>query len=229
MQLVHIIVGTKAIAGLWCLLLALYYQNFSPAAAVQTAIRSAYGLAWIVQHHCYPTQTWDYVPDASVAIAVFVWLQILVPTIDLLCIQNTAQQTQTNDARQEFLILSLCVFLFSTGLLFMMVTDSTTRVQLKFRKGLITTGLNALMRHPNYFGETLIYTSFCLNARSLYAWGIMLIGWTVFVIPSMLKKEQRLSRHAEWEQYCQNCGLLWPKLGGASSPGSSGVEVSKIE
>jgi len=226
-QVISLVVTTKALAGPLCLLFILVHGNFGAAAALQLAIRSAYGVCWILQDHAFPTATWNYQASAATTIAVTGWLGVFVPFIDWLCIANTTQASPNE--MLDFLALFGTAFLFSIGLLFMMVTDSCTRLELRLRSEakaagtptsaipswgrtpLITSGLNSLMRHPNYFGETLIYASFCLNARSWWAWVIMAGGWACIVMPSMLKKDKRLSRHPGWGQFCARCGLMWPK------------------
>jgi steroid 5-alpha reductase family enzyme len=73
--------------------------------------------------------------------------------------------SDSNEA--EFVLNFSAITAYAVGLVLMMVNDSTTRVTLGLKPGLITSGMNRWVRHPNYLGETLIYAAFCINSRNL--------------------------------------------------------------
>lgn len=85
-------------------------------------------------------------------------------------------------------------------------------VQLSLRPGLITTGMFARCRNPNYFGELLIYLGFASLARHwapLAALGLFVIAiW----IPNMLKKDRSLARYPEFAAYKKRSALFIPFL-----------------
>ena len=67
------------------------------------------------------------------------------------------------------------------------------------KRKLITTGFFRYTRNPNYFGEMLIYSGFCLMSGHLVSFTFIFLIWLIFFFPQMTNKDVRMSRHAEWE------------------------------
>lgn len=77
-------------------------------------------------------------------------------------------------------MMGLAVFLFGNGVFWHFASDMQKSVFLEHRKlygsnlksfpNLLETKLWARTRNPNYFGETLIYSSFCVMTRSWIPW-----------------------------------------------------------
>ena len=86
-------------------------------------------------------------------------------------------------------------------------------VALSLRKGLITDGLWAKSRNPNYFGELLIYAGFSGLAMH-WAPFVALAAFVGAVwVPNMVKKDRSLSRYPEFEAYKARSGWMFPKVG----------------
>ena len=83
---------------------------------------------------------------------------------------------------------------------------------LKLHPGLITNGLFALSRNPNYFGELLIYLGMALLA--LHWLPLVMLGLfvTVYWYPSMRKKDRSLSRYPEFAEWKKQSRLFIPFL-----------------
>jgi protein-S-isoprenylcysteine O-methyltransferase Ste14 len=108
--------------------------------------------------------------------------------------------------------MAACIVLFTIGLTLMIGADAQKNAALAARPGLITDGLYARMRHPNYLGEMLIYASFALMVRHWTAWVILGCIWTFVFLTNIAAQEVSLSRHPGWTEYKARTGLLFPRL-----------------
>jgi steroid 5-alpha reductase family enzyme len=77
---------------------------------------------------------------------------------------------------------------------------------------LLTDGLWARTRNPNYLGEFLIYLSFCLLSRHwapMLVLGLALLGiW----LPNMIKKDRSLARYPEFAEWKARSAMFIPGL-----------------
>ena len=109
-------------------------------------------------------------------------------------------------------LLGLAVATYVVGMFYHFVSDMQKTTTLGLRKGLITTGLWARTRNPNYFGEFLTYLGFSLLACH---W-ITFIGFAflIFVVwvPNIKKKDTSLSRYPEFEEYKKRSGIFFPRI-----------------
>ena len=109
-------------------------------------------------------------------------------------------------------LLGLAVATYVVGMFYHFVSDMQKTTTLGLRKGLITTGLWARTRNPNYFGEFLTYLGFSLLACH---W-ITFIGFAflIFVVwvPNIKKKDTSLSRYPEFEEYKKKSGVFFPRI-----------------
>ena len=100
----------------------------------------------------------------------------------------------------------------SVGTFFMIGADVQKYTQLKLKKGLISDGLFARTRNPNYLGEILIYLSFGIMSKSSASYGILGLVWSTLFLSSMLMKERSFMKKDGWNQYKRQSLLLLPKL-----------------
>merc|ERR1712183_422606 len=109
-------------------------------------------------------------------------------------------------------LLGLSLSLFVVGMFYHFVSDMQKTTTLNLRKGLITTGLWARTRNPNYFGEFLVYLGFSLLACH---W-VTFIGFAFLIyvvwIPNMKKKDASPSRYPEFEDYKNQSGIFFPRI-----------------
>ena len=82
--------------------------------------------------------------------------------------------------------------------------------------------MNAYVRHPNYLGEILLYSSFALLSRRLLSFLLLAMVFGFIFIPLNLAKEESLSRYVEFEQWKQRTGMYFPNI-------YSFVEIQGIE
>jgi steroid 5-alpha reductase family enzyme len=99
--------------------------------------------------------------------------------------------------------LGLAISIYAFGVFLHFASDMQKHVHLASRPGvLLTDGLWARVRNPNYFGELLIYGGFTMLA--MHWLPLALLGFVIGVlwVPNMIRKDRSLSRYpafADWK------------------------------
>eukprot|EP00761_Pharyngomonas_kirbyi_P003457 gb/GECH01003461.1/.p1 GENE.gb/GECH01003461.1/~~gb/GECH01003461.1/.p1 ORF type:complete len:207 (+),score=30.44 gb/GECH01003461.1/:1-621(+) len=199
----HSINASKALTSIVVFSFMVYYNNFELGPCIYLALHGTYGILWILKDYIYPDPRWQkneplyYCVSIFLALALF-WLN------PFWLIKNRYHMSPPWAA--------LCVSMFGFGVFFHFVSDAQKYYTLKFKKGLIDSGMFARCRNINYFGELLIYSSFALAgcnwSGAIVLVAFIIIGW----IPGMKAKERSLSRHPGWKEYQARSGFLFPKL-----------------
>ena len=114
-------------------------------------------------------------------------------------------------------LLGVATIVYVVGVLLMMGSDGQKYFTLKVKRGLITDGFFARIRHPNYLGEMMLYGSFALVAGHWLPWAILAWVWLGVFLPNMLRKEASMSRYPEWAAYKARTGFLLPRLFGTTT------------
>jgi len=80
------------------------------------------------------------------------------------------------------------------------------------RGKLLRSGLWSLSRHPNYFGDFLIYVSFALLARSPWAWISPALNLLQYLFDAIPKSEQwAAEKYGEaWNAYAASTSMFLP-------------------
>jgi protein-S-isoprenylcysteine O-methyltransferase Ste14 len=119
---------------------------------------------------------------------------------------------KTNYPLPEYPWFCLCISLSILGCTVMIASDAQKYFTLRLKRGLITNGMYRFIRHPNYFGEMMIYSSFALM---VWHWLlVMVLAWIwggLFVV-NMTLKEASMSRYPEWAEYKKHSWLLLPPV-----------------
>ncbi len=112
-------------------------------------------------------------------------------------------------------VLCACVALFGGGVFLHFASDMQKHTSLTLRPGvLITEGLWARTRNPNYLGELLIYLSFATMSLHWLPFAVFGSAIAVEWIPNMRRKDASLSRHSGFAAYKARTGVLFPRLFG---------------
>jgi protein-S-isoprenylcysteine O-methyltransferase Ste14 len=111
--------------------------------------------------------------------------------------------------KPEYLAMMIMVNIFGVFLHF--GSDMQKAISLELRPNvLITNRFFGFVRHPNYLGEFLIYSSFVMLGNSwlmvLYFLAFVLVYW----VPNMWWKEQSMSRYEEWKMYSSSVNAFIP-------------------
>ena len=82
------------------------------------------------------------------------------------------------------------------------------------RHKLLTEGFWSWCRHPNYFGDFLIYVSFALIGRSLWAWVAPVLNAAQYLFDAIPKNERWAAEHygQAWEAYASRTKRFIPGI-----------------
>ena len=187
--------------------LMIYFQHFSTAAWVYLALHGSYGFCWILKHLIFRDKSWE-VP-VTIGGGIMSFLLVLGPywVAPYLLISGILG----SDYQHPFNELLMGVIVMHTlGIAIMMVSDAQKHFTLKNQSGLITTGMFKYIRHPNYLGEIMIYSSYALIVGHWLPWVILAWVWLMYFATNIKMKEASMSRYPEWAAYKKGTKYLIP-------------------
>ncbi|WP_423188359.1 DUF1295 domain-containing protein [Alkalibacterium sp. f15] len=124
-------------------------------------------------------------------------------------------------AHQYFVYAGLLIAL--VGLIFEVVGDEQLRQHISKKTGkLLQSGLWSVTRHPNYFGEILIWIGLYASGITLFFTGsvnpiyYILLAISPILMSTVLIKistpllEKNMEKYDEWEEYTQRVPMLFP-------------------
>lgn len=179
-----------------------YYDNYSTAAWVYLGLHGIYGYTWIIKDLAYPNPSFS---EKRMTIFGFVYLYVGIACYWLLPWLLIARHIDP-PGFIVFLSIALCML----GVTFMATADVQKNLLIRHKKGLITGGVFAYTRNPNYLGEIMIYSSFALMASHWIAWVIVIYATVIIFLPRMVVKDASISRHPGWAEYKAKSGLIIP-------------------
>lgn len=189
---------------LFVLGLMAFYDQWGPTAWTYAALHGSYGLCWLLKDALFPDPNWQRRITFGGALAS--WALVLGPywLAPWLLISSGAEAPAW--------LLGASTLAYVLGVVTMMGADAQKYFVLKARKGLITDGFFARIRHPNYLGEMLLYGAFAALSMHWAPWLVLAWVWLGVFVPNMLQKEARMARHPGWADYRARTGFLWPGL-----------------
>ncbi len=200
----HFIDSHKAATGLAVLALIGYYGRWdSTTAWVYLGLHGCYGLLWALKSQLFGDKAWEEPASPAMGVQAYVFLSLYWVAPWLITRQ---------DVQAPAWLLGAAVFTFGVGVFLHFVADMQKWVALQLRPGLITTGVWARSRNPNYLGELLIYGSFAALSLHWAPWVILAFFFLTTWLPRMRKKDQSLSRYPEFAAYKAHSGLMLPAL-----------------
>ncbi len=114
------------------------------------------------------------------------------------------------------------LFIAFTGLFFEVVGDEQLRRHIrKGDKTLMTSGLWKLTRHPNYFGEILIWSGLYLTGFSMIGTDIGFVFYGILVVSPLIMAtvlikvstpllEKSMAGYPGWDDYVERTPMLFP-------------------
>jgi protein-S-isoprenylcysteine O-methyltransferase Ste14 len=186
--------------------LMLLYRNGSTEAWVYLALHGSYGLCWLLKHLAFRDRRFDApitLGGAVMTVALVLGPYWLAPW--LLISGVLGPRPEAGAA-----LLGAAIALHTLGLAAMLGADAQKHFQLEAGPRLLTTGMFARTRNPNYLGEMMIYGSYALLVRHWLPWLVLAWVWGAVFLPNMLLKDASLSRYPGWSAYRSRTGLLWP-------------------
>lgn len=198
----HFIDTHKGITPLAILgLMALYAQWNNPTAWAYLALHGSYGIMWVLKSQIFGDKSWEKPTRLPYGLVIWAALTLYWLAPWILCAQAIVAPLWW---------LCICTSIFSIGVFFHFASDMQKHTELRLKPGLITTGLWARSRNPNYFGELLIYLGFTLIPMH-WAPLLALLAMVVFVwIPNMRRKDASLSRYPDFAEYKARSRLFIP-------------------
>jgi protein-S-isoprenylcysteine O-methyltransferase Ste14 len=188
-------------------LLMWFYENTSTAAWVFLALHGAYGVIWLIKDLAFPDGNWQRRVTFMGAINSFLFVLGPYWLFGWLLISGRgAENYPLPDNAWYCLCISLCMI----GCVVMIAADAQKHFTLKYKKGLITTGMHRYIRHPNYLGEMMIYGSLALMVWHWFPLLILLWVWLSVFAVNMTLKETSMSRYPEWVEYKKKSWWLVP-------------------
>ena len=186
------------------------FDCWTPTAWTYAALHGSYGLCWLLKDAAFPDPSWE--KKVTLAGAFNMWVLVL----GLYWAAPVLIVTQRLEAPAWLLFVATLVYVM--GVVLMMGSDAQKYFTLKAKRGLITDGFYARIRHPNYLGEMMLYGSFALVAQHWFPWAVLAWVWLGIFVPNMLRKEASMARHPGWQEYKAHSGFLLPWLGHAPPP-----------
>lgn len=201
----YLINTSKAGMGPFIAGLMLYFGNYSLGCWLYLGLHGSYGLAWLLKDLAMPDSTF------SQPVGLITWFLTGIVlgsyhVLPYLMIAKLGEQSPSE------VTICTCISLYSLGLFLMIAADAQKTFTLRVKSGLISDGLFARTRNPNYLGEVLIYSSFGVLLQHWLAWCILLTVWTGLFVPLMLTKERSLRRKQGWVDYSRRSWMFLPKL-----------------
>jgi len=207
----------KATVGAVVLALMWRAGDFSLAAWLYLVLHGSYGLFWLVKDVAFPDPSWRAPQSLSSAVAVFVYplgFYYLAPLVMFTGLGSAVPGGWGTTATLPAGVAAAAVAGYVAGVFLHFGADGQKHFVLSHRRPrqLITDGFFAATRNPNYLGEILIYSSFCLLAQHWLPWAACATVWIGVFLPNMLRKERSMSRYPEHAAWVARTGLLLPSV-----------------
>jgi protein-S-isoprenylcysteine O-methyltransferase Ste14 len=207
MKLKHPVNLHKGLTALVILAMMATYHNFSTGSWVYLALHGGYGYLWLLKDRIYPDKRWEEDTSLGTGIIAFLALGLYWVAPWLLI---------SSDVEPAAPLLAIAIFANLLGIFLHYTSDAQKYYTLQYHPGLITEGFFARSRNTNYLGELLIYGSFAL--LSMHWLSFVILGVFAFAVflPGMKQKDKSLSRHANFDSYKSQSGLLLPQFFGSA-------------
>ena len=191
--------GATSVAVL--IMMGIYDQWDNPTAWLYLATHGLYGVLWVLKSRMFGDKSWE--APCSVGYAMVIWGSLSLYWISPWLITSGALQAPP-------WLMGLSVGMFGLGVFYHFASDMQKHTSLQLKPGLITTGLWANCRNPNYFGELLIYAGFSLLAMHWIPFAVLALFVCAVWVPNMMRKDKSLSRYPEFAEYKRNSSLVIP-------------------
>lgn len=194
----------------WLIIIGLIYyfnQSNNLTAWIYFCLHGSYGIMWVMKSNIFPDKTWER--KAGIPYTLLIIFGLMIYWAPAFIITMTSHEASLQ-------ILVSAIILFSFGVYYHFVSDMQKYIFLKYNSGLITDGLWKQCRHPNYFGELLIYSSFLMLTIESSLWGVPVLILSIFIfiiwIPGMKRIDKSLSRFEGHEAYKNKTAFIIPYI-----------------
>ena len=186
------------------LLMAAYDAWHNETAWVYLALHGTYGLLWLAKSRIFGDKSWE--APADLLLGLKTWAALTLYWIGPWVIVR-------DDLHAAPWLIALCVSMWGFGVFLHFAADMQKHAHLLHAPGtLLTTGLWARCRNPNYLGELLMYLSFCLLSRHWAPMAVLALFVAFLWLPNMLRKDRSLARYPEFAAWKERSCLFIPGL-----------------
>lgn len=194
----------------WLIIIGLIYyfnQSNNLTAWIYFCLHGSYGIMWVMKSNIFPDKTWER--KAGISYTLLITFGLMIYRAPAFIITMTSHEASLQ-------ILVSAIILFSFGVYYHFVSDMQKYIFLKYNSGLITDGLWKQCRHPNYFGELLIYSSFLMLTIESSLWWVPVLILSIFIfiiwVPGMKRIDKSLSRFEGHEAYKNKTAFIIPYI-----------------
>ena len=187
-----------------CILMMIYFNNYSINSTLYAALHGSYGVIWLLKDLTFGDKGFA-IPSTLTSNLIISVLLIFYHSIAFLTIQNQSLQL-------SLIRIFVAVFIYAIGIFLMIGSDAQKYFTLECKKGLVTTGFCKYTRNPNYLGEIMIYLSFAIICQNMFVYAVLVFVWVGLFGMRMAVKDYSLSKKPEFADYKKNSYLLFPKL-----------------
>ena len=182
-------------------LMAFYGAWDNTTAWLYLATHGLYGILWVTKSFSFPDRSWE--AECPLWYGMVIWGGLTLYWIApwLICSRGIEVSPAYAGA---------CIAIFGFGVFLHFASDMQKHMKLSLAPGLITDGLWARLRNPNYFGELLIYGGFSALAMHWLPFAALATFIAVVWIPNMIKKDRSLSRYPEFAEWKKRSWLFIP-------------------
>ena len=186
----------------------MHYDNFSSAAWVYLGLHGVYGYCWLVKDFGFRDGSFETRVTYGGAVMSYLLVVGWYWLLPWLFISRHVEPSGP--------LLFTAIALHTQGITWMIAADCQKYFSLKYRKGLMTEGVFAYTRNPNFLGEIMIYSAYALLAGHWLGYMVLAYAVAYFYI-RMLVKDASISRYPEWDAYAARSSRLlpWKMLGGS--------------
>jgi len=188
-------------------------QKWGPAAAVLLVCHSTYGFFWVYKDIYFPDASWQIPMNVIGFITIFTYPLGLYYLPMFCLVSRQCPLTYYGEGNEPWLI-AIGLWFYITGFFYHFCADLQKCTQLTYQKprALITTGLMAHTRNPNYFGEVWLYIGYAILSTNWMSLPVFSVVWLQIFMPNMLAKGVSMSRHQAWKSWKARTGFIVPWL-----------------
>jgi len=189
----HFIDTHKGATLVVCLALMHHFDQWSnPTAWVYTALHGTYGILWVTKSIVFGDKNWEKPAPIWYGLVIWIALTLYWTAPYIIC---------SKGLQMPLPWLAVCMMSYIIGVFLHFTSDMQKHTALSLKPGLITTGLWARLRNPNYFGELLIYLGFVAIPQHWFPLTALAMMVACYWVPNMVRKDASLSRYPEWTEY----------------------------
>ncbi len=188
----------------WPVTLGLMWAFRNVSIAMCVALHGTYSILWLLKQSWYPDRRFDVRRPFWIGFA-FVFLPLASYYVAPFLV---ASRHVTLDAP----IIAAIVSLYTLGVFFHYVGDGQKFYTLRAAPGLITDGLFARVRNPNYLGEIMIYSAFAALSAHWLPFLIVAAWAAFFFVPGARAKDRSLARYPGYAEYRARTFALIPLI-----------------